>query len=74
MDGNSYEDDTSFAQPPVHHHYDVVQAQPSTNIPPPQYPPPNNSTNVRRDSVKSDTTIHSTKEDETPVVLMEDEV
>ena len=72
-DGNSYEDDTSFAQPPVYHHYDVVQTQTATAVPPAQQPPSTNGVNGRRDSVKSDTTIHSIK-DETPVVLMEDEV
>lgn len=72
-DGNSYEDDTSFAQPPVFHHYDVVQAAQTTTAAPPPHPPMTSGINGRRDSEKSDTTIHSMK-DETPVVLMEDEV
>lgn len=72
-DGNSYEDDTSFAQPPVYHHYDVVQAAQTTTAAPPPHPPMTSGINGRRDSEKSDTTIHSMK-DETPVVLMEDEV
>ena len=71
-DGNSYEDDTSFAQPPVYHHYDVVQPHPTT-APPPTQLPATNQLNGRRDSENSDETIHSTKE-ETPVILLEDEV
>ena len=67
---NRYEDDTSFAQPPVHHHYDVVQPHPTTAPPPPAA---TNQINGRRDSDNSDETIHSVKE-ETPVILLEDEV
>lgn len=74
-------DDTSFTQPPEYHHYDVVQMQTTTapHQPPAQQwqhqqeLPLTSGPGGRRDSVKSDATIHSTKE-EAPVILMEDEV
>lgn len=72
MDGNSYEDDTTFAQPPGYHHYDVVQTMQVASPPPPHPPPSTYSASGRHDSVRSDTTIHSIKE--TAAIFMEDEV